>query len=99
MDDPDVRVGVAPSRQGGDPQRGLVDVLGQIFRPRQHPFKPLSAGARSRFTRPIPWGYLFIPGAFVQRADSLFDLGIVIYEKPRDGWFSYFRTLNRTEVK
>ena len=42
---------------------------------------------------------LFIPSAHAQASVSLFDLGIVIYEKPRDGWFSYFRTLKRTEVK
>src|SRR5262249_21979340 len=33
-------------------------------------------------TRPIPWGHLFIPGAFVQGPDNLFDLRISDYEEP-----------------
>jgi hypothetical protein len=35
-----------------------MDVCGEIFRCRQHSLKPLPAGARSRFTGPIPRGHL-----------------------------------------
>ena len=53
-----------------------MDVCSQILRCRQHSLKPLSAGVRGRFTRSIPWGDLFIPGALVHGPDRLFDLRI-----------------------
>jgi hypothetical protein len=56
--------------------------FGQIFRRPQHPLKSLPAGARSRFTSPVPWGDLFIPGALVQGPDSLFYHWIADYEEP-----------------
>jgi hypothetical protein len=56
-------------------------VVGQIFRRREHPLKPLPAGGRSRFASPIPWGDLFIPSALVQSPDSLFDLRIADYQE------------------
>jgi hypothetical protein len=69
-----VRVGVPPSRQGTIHKGALVDVVGEMFGGGKHPLKPLPAGARSRFTRPIPWGHLLVPSPFVQGPDGLFDL-------------------------
>ena len=82
MDEPDVRVTVAAFEARDDPNGSLMNMRRQIFRRPQHPLKSLPAGARSRFTSPVPWGDLFIPGALVQGPDSLFDFRIADYEEP-----------------
>src|SRR5215471_6528848 len=48
----------------------------------KHPLKPLPAGARSRFARPIPWGHLLVPSPFVVGPDRLFDLRISDHQEP-----------------
>src|SRR5271165_2979472 len=64
-----------------DPNRGLMDVRGQIFRRVEQPQKSFPAHARGRFTRPIPRCNLFIPGALVVGPDSLLDLRIADYQE------------------
>jgi hypothetical protein len=53
-----------------------MDVIGQMFHRRQHSLETPPAGARRRFTSPIPWRNLLVPSPFVQGPDSLFDLPI-----------------------
>src|SRR5262249_20410399 len=48
----------------------------------EQPQKSLPAHAWGRFTRPMPWRNLFIPGALVQGRDRLRDLRIAGNQKP-----------------
>jgi hypothetical protein len=65
-----------------DPNGSLMDVVGQMFRRIEQPQKSLAAGARGRFTSPVPWGDLLVPRTLVQGPDRLLDLRIADYLKP-----------------
>src|SRR6516165_4060861 len=78
MDEPDVRVGVPPSKR----DRGLVDVRGQIFCRSEQPQKSLLAPARGGFPSPMPRGDLFIPGVLVQAPNRLLDLVVSDDQEP-----------------
>jgi hypothetical protein len=56
---------------GNDPHGGFVDVVGEIFRRRQHPFKPLPAGARGRFTSPDIVAQLLVSRTLVHKAPTV----------------------------
>ena len=71
-------------------------MVGQIFSRRQHPLKPLPAGARGRFTGTIPWGHLFIPSPLIQGHDRLLDLRIADDEEPPS---LHVSTARRTDTR
>ena len=59
-----------------------MDVSGEIFSRIEQPQKPIPVHSRRWFAGPITRPNLFVPGAFVERSDCLFDLGVLDDEKP-----------------
>jgi hypothetical protein len=82
MDEPDVRLAGAAFEAGDDPNRGFMNVRRQMFRRIEQPQKSVSAHARSRFTRPVPWCDLLVPRTLVQGPDRLLDLRVADNQEP-----------------
>jgi len=81
IDDPEVRVGVAPSRQGTIHTGASWMWLARYSAAASQPLALAGSGLRGCFTRPIPWGDLLIPGPLVQGSERLLDLRITDYQE------------------
>jgi len=65
-----------------NPDRGLMNVRGQILCRVEQPQKSFPAHARGRFTSSVAWGNLLVPRTLVQGPDSLLDLRVADYQEP-----------------